>query len=162
MRILSSRIVMDNDMTIAELQRTMRKKIGEGYLNHHAAADTVCNLPLLIIDESMGDIAGDLTFNGKLIDFQADINPQAIMKLCQKDTIMVMIMPAGDSRTVNLIGNTKKYGHHYKSIRDNIRLAVRFMELYPDKTFGEYMRSDIDIENVDLAEDSEGIELIAI
>ena len=162
MRILSSRVVMEDDITIAELQKMMRKKIGEGYLNHHAAADTVCNLPLLIIDESMGDIAGDLTFNGRPIDFQADINPQAIMKLCQKDTIMIMIMPAGDKKTVNLIGNTKNYGHHYKSIRDNILLAVRFMDRYPDKTFGEYMRSDVNIENVDLVEDSEHIGLIAI
>ena len=162
MRILSSRLVMKDDMTIADLQKYMRKKIGEGYLNHHAAADMVCDLPLLIIDESMGDIAGDLLFNGKPIDLQADLNVEAIMQLCQKDTIMVMIMPAGDKRSVNLVGNTKKYGHYYKSIRDNICLALRFMDRYPDKTFGEFMRSDVTLETVDLIEDPEQIELIAI
>lgn len=75
---------------------------------------------------------------------------------------MVMIMPAGDKRSVNLVGNTKKYGHYYKSIRDNICLALRFMDRYPDKTFGEFMRSDVTLETVDLIEDPEQIELIAI
>ena len=41
-------------------------------------------------------------------------------------------------------------------------LAIIFMDRYPDKTFGEFMREDVTLSTVDIIEDSEQISLIAI
>ena len=161
-RMLLNRMIFDKDTTIAELQKQQRKQLGEGYLNHHVAVDLGFIAPLLVVDESMGDISGDLMFNGKPIDLTADANIDSIMNIFPSGMVLVMINPAGDQKAFNLLGNLKYYGRHYKHLKENLILAFRFMDRYPDKTFGEFMRSDVTLETVDLIEDPEQIELIAI
>ena len=161
-RMLLNRMIFDKDTTIAELQKQQRKQLGEGYLNHHVAVDLGFIAPLLVVDESMGDISGDLMFNGKPIDLTADANIDSIMNIFPPGMVLVMINPAGDQKAFNLLGNLKYYGRHYKHLKENLILAFRFMDRYPDKTFGEFMRSDVTLETVDLIEDPEQIELIAI
>ena len=67
-----------------------------------------------------------------------------------------------DKIGVGLLTDMKAYGKHALAITKNILLAEQVLKKYPDKTFGDYMRSDITLETVDKLADADGAEFIEI
>lgn len=157
-RILCNRMDFDDDMTVTELNKVMRKKLGGGYQNRHVAGKTPLGaVPYVIANEDMGDLDITPMFGNNPI-------PIEFVDLPRKFTFVAMlIMPIDiDKIAIGILTDMKAYGRHAKKIVDNVALAAKFMNSYPNKTFGDYMRKDINIDTLDLLNEEDSVEIIEI
>ncbi len=157
-RILCNRVAFDDSMMVTDLHKLMRKKIGEGYQNRRVAGKTpLGSVPYVVANEDMGDIQDTPMFGGNPVQLDFVDLPRKL------NFIGMLIIPLGpDKIGIGLLTDMKAYGKHALAITKNILLAEQVLKKYPDKTFGDYMRSDITLETVDKLADADGAEFIEI
>lgn len=157
-RMLINRVRFDDDMTITELNRMMRKKIGDGYQNRHVAGKTqLGSIPYVIANEDLDDLDVMPMFNG------APVQMDYVHIARTMDFLSVLLIPIGmDKLSIGIVTDVARFGEHAMKFLDCAFLAYEFMINYPDRTFGDYMRKDITKDTINLLDEDDGVELIAI
>lgn len=157
-RILSNRVNFDDDMNVTELNKLVRKKIGDGYQNRRTAGKTALgSIPYVIANEDMGDLNIVPMFHGKQIPLEFVDIPRKL------DFLGILIVPVEtDYLGIGILTDTTAYGEHSKKLLEAIILAEKFILNYPDKTFEDFMRKDITVNSLDLLSIDDGVEIIEI
>jgi len=146
-RMLTNRVQFDDDMTIIELNRLMRKKIGDGYQNRHVAGKTQLGaIPYVIANEDLDDLDVMPLFNGQPVQMDY-VHIARTM-----DFLSVLIIPIGlDKLSIGIVTDVSRFGEHAFKFLDGAMLAYNFISKYPDKTFGDFMRKDITKDTLNIA-----------
>ncbi|WP_352397264.1 condensation domain-containing protein [[Clostridium] aminophilum] len=157
-RMLTNRAIFDDDMTVGELNKLMRKKIGDGYQNRHVAGKTpLGSIPYVVAYEDLDDLDVLPYFNGEPVQMDYVHIARTMEFLC------ILLIPIGfDKLSIGVITDVARFGEHAETFLRNAQLAFRFLKNHPDRTFGDYMRQDVTLDTMELLDQEEGYELIAI
>ena len=159
-RTIDNRFKFEDEDTITQLHRKMRKKMGEGFKNYQVCQATFGQVAHVIAYEQMGTSAPDLVFNGKKTRIiPIDVTRESF------DFICIMIMEGhGKEMEIYMESDTQFVSRDYLiQMREASLLAEKFLVEHPDRTFSDYMRSDLTLENIDMYDfDDNDVDFISI
>lgn len=157
-RVLNNPVTFDDDMNTFDLNKLMRKKMGDGYQNRHVAGKTILgSIPYVIANEDMKDLDVFPMFNGSPVKFDL-VSSSRSLKF-----IIFLILPVGtDNVAIKISTDVTSYGKHSMELINAIKLAGQFLTKYPNRTFEDFMRKDITLDTLSILDSDDDIEIIEI
>lgn len=152
-----TRMVLEDDKTLEEMQREMRKRVGESIQNRYALKDELL-IPVAyaVTYLEQGDLNLKPMLNGE------PVKVKYIGMQPEQDCIVVNISPLDEDFEIRLCTDYTVYGQHAIKLKEAIQLAETFLEDYPMRRFFDYLRRDITLDTINLLNEKDDIKLIEI